>query len=112
VNDLGRGGFLNVRGTTATFRSVNNLFIGAGGLYLGKQPVVSTNLQPPASILVNAGNFDYRLTSGATAINAGTNPGSVPGVSLIPEFQYVHPARREARTTVGTIDVGAYEAAL
>ena len=38
VSDLGRGAFLNVRGTTTRFCSINNLFIGAGTLYSGKRP--------------------------------------------------------------------------
>jgi hypothetical protein len=112
VNDLGSGAFLDVdRDTTRTFRSVNNLFIGGGTLYRGKQPTVTTSLVSPASALLNALNFDYRLTANASAINAGTNPGSLPGVSLIPDFQYVHPARRESRSAGAAVDVGAYEAA-
>jgi hypothetical protein len=110
VNDLGSGGFVNARGTTSTFRSVNNLFVGAGTLYRNKQPALVTNLQSQAAALLSALNFDYRLNSGVAAINAGSNPGSVPGVSLIPDFQYVHPARREVRNTAGSFDVGAYEA--
>jgi hypothetical protein len=111
VNDLGRGAFLNVRGSTAIFRSVNNLFIGGGTLYTGKQPQVTTNLQAPASVVVSTIGFDYRLNLGVAPINVGTEPGSVAGVSLLPDFQYVHPARRERRVASGTIDVGAYEAA-
>jgi len=111
VNDLGRGAPFNVRSTTMTFRSINNLFVGGGTLYSGKQPEMITNLQAAAAVLVNAPNFDYRLNAGVAPINAGTSPGSVAGVSLVPDFQYVHPARRERRLSNGTLDVGAYELA-
>jgi hypothetical protein len=59
---------------------------------------------------VDRAGFDYRLTAGSPAINAGTDPGLVGGVSLVPTYQYRHTARRDKRTTAGgTIDVGAYE---
>ena len=111
ANDLGRGAFLNVRSTTTTFRSINNLFVGSGTLYSGKQPDLTTNLQAAAAVLQNAAGFEYRLNAGVAPINAGSNPGSIAGVSLVPEFQYVHPARREPRVVSGATDVGAYEAA-
>jgi hypothetical protein len=111
VNDLGRGASVNARSSTTTFRSINNLFIGGGTLYTGKQPQVTTSLQALASVVVSTIGFDYRLNPGVAAISAGTDPGTAAGVSLLPDFQYVHPARRERRVASGVIDVGAYEAA-
>jgi hypothetical protein len=72
---------------------------------------VTTSLQAPASVVVSTLGFDYRLNAGVAAIGAGTDPGTAAGVSLLPDFQYVHPARRERRVASGVIDVGAYEAA-
>ena len=109
VNDRGSGAFINTRSTTTTFRSINNIFVGAGTQYVGKQPQLTTNLTLPATALLNAAIYEYRLSAGAGALNAGTDPGSVNGVSLLPTFQYVHPARREVRPVNGTIDAGAYE---
>jgi hypothetical protein len=111
VNDRGSGAFVNAPSSTTTFRSINNLFIGSGTPYNGKQPNEITNLRAPSSVLVNAANFDYRLNPGVTPINAGTDPGSVSGVSLVSEFQYVDFGLRERRTVIGATDVGAYEAA-
>ena len=54
-------------------------------------------------------NFDYRLTKDSPAINAGTDPGVIDGFNLVPEWQYVHPMKKQKRTICGNIDVGAYE---
>jgi hypothetical protein len=110
VNDRGSGTFLSVASGTTTFRSVNNLFTGGGTLYSGRQPSASSNVNTSSPGLVDRAGFDYRLTAGSPAINAGTDPGLVGGVSLVPTYQYRHTARRDKRTTAGgTIDVGAYE---
>jgi hypothetical protein len=93
----------------SVFRSVNNLFIGNGTLYPGKQPQASNNLQAAASVLVNATGFDYHLKAGVAAINTGIDPGSAGGVSLLPTFQYLMSAKREGRGAAGMIDVGAFE---
>jgi hypothetical protein len=109
VNDLGSGAFFNVASGTAVFRSINNLLVGNGTAYAGKQPQVTTSMQTTAPGLVNISAFDYRLTANSPARNAGSDPGSAAGFALTPLYQYVHPAKRETRVTEGVIDVGAYE---
>ena len=109
VNDRGSGTFFDVAGGTTTFRSVNNLFTGGGTLYSGTQPTASNNVNSSSAGLVDRAGFDYRLTAGSPAVNAGTDPGLAGSFSLTPVFQYRNPAQREARAVVGTIDVGAYE---
>jgi MYXO-CTERM domain-containing protein len=59
--------------------------------------------------LVDAANHDYHLLAGSPCAEAGVAPGMGDSQSLTPALQYVHPASFETRTTVGTIDIGAYE---
>ena len=110
VNDLGSGGFLFVRSGT-TGKITNNIFVGSGTLVSGQAGLlVSPNLLPPGSAgLVDRVNFDYRLTAGSAARNAGVDPGSVNGIDLTPRNQYVHKASTQARPEDATIDLGAYE---
>lgn len=69
-------------------------------LVMGGHPTISaTNLQVNtfngtgfdsplvAAVCSDVPNFDFRLISGSPAINAGTNPGSGDGNSLVPVFQ-------------------------
>ena len=109
VNDRGSGTFFDVAGGTTTFRSVNNIFTGGGTLYSGTQPTASNNVNSNSAGLVDRAGFDYRLTAGSPAVNAGTDPGLAGSFSLMPVFQYKNSAQRDVRTSVGTIDVGAYE---
>jgi hypothetical protein len=112
VNDRGSGTFVSTASGTESVRLINNLFLGGGTLSSGAVPQSTTNLAGNLSLLVEASTFDYRLAPTATAaIDAGTAPGSADGVDLTPAFEYVHPARREARVARGTIDIGAYEKA-
>jgi hypothetical protein len=60
-------------------------------------------------LFVNAGSYDYHLTSGSPARGKAMNPGSDGTFSLTPVFQYVHPACAEGRIVVGTMDAGGYE---
>ena len=58
---------------------------------------------------MNLAGFDYHLTTASPARNAGVAPGTTGSFDLTPVFQYEHSARTTTRTSVGTIDVGAYE---
>lgn len=102
------GTFLFVQAGTNPAQITNNLFVGPGTLLKGPG-VLSHNLQSPKPGLVDVATFDYRLTSGSPAINAGTDPGTANGIPLAPSQQYVHKANTEPRPVVGPLDVGAYE---
>jgi hypothetical protein len=111
VNDDAGGAFVVApAATTNTFVSVNNLFVGPGTLYSGKSPTVNSgNLSTNSPGFVNRSTFDYNLTSTSPARNVGTAPGSGDGYSLVPVYEYSHPAKRQPRETDTTLDVGAYE---
>lgn len=110
VNDLGSGTFVNI-GTADTVPAVikNNIFVGPGTLTNQTGATLANNFSGNP-LFVNQTGFDYHLTSGSPAIDAGGNPGSANGLSLTPVFEYVHPACGEGRITTGAaIDIGAYE---
>jgi len=110
VNDLTSGTFV-VLGAADTVPAVikNNIFVGPGTLTNQTGAVLANNFSGNP-LFVNQANYDYHLTAGSPAINAGTNPGSANGYSLTPVYEYVHPACGEGRMTVGAaIDIGAYE---
>ncbi len=113
VNDRPAGGaFFDIRGGT-TARFINNIFAGPGTVPTASALItMTTNLTfNPASQagLVNAAGFDYHLTAGSSARNAGTDPGTAASFSLTPTSQYVHPINRQDRPVDGMIDIGAYE---
>ena len=58
---------------------------------------------------VDAAAFDFHLKAGSPCIDKGIDPGKLGEFSLVPESQYVHPAKTEKRPTVGALDVGAFE---
>lgn len=111
VNDDAGGAFVVApQATTNIFVSRNNLFVGPGTLYSGKSPTTNlSNLQSSSPGFVNRTTFDYNLTSGSPARDQGTSPGIGDGFSLAPVYEYAHPARRQARESDATIDIGAYE---
>jgi hypothetical protein len=114
VNDLHSGTFFDIRGGT-TARFVNNIFAGGGSVPTASASItMTTNLvfNPTSGAgLADPANFDYHLTAGSSARDAGTDPGTSPGgFALAPTSQYVHPTNRQDRSTVGSrIDIGAYE---
>jgi len=113
VNNLGSGAFISSLPGGTTARIVNNIFAGGGSLPPASGTVtltsnVSANPTSQAG-LVSPATFDYHLTSGSPARNAGTDPGTVGSVNLTPTSQYLHPANREDRPVNSTIDMGAYE---
>jgi MYXO-CTERM domain-containing protein len=59
--------------------------------------------------LVDVAGHDFHLLAGSPCAEAGVDPGMGDSQSLTPTAQYVHPLSFENRTTVGTIDIGAYE---
>jgi hypothetical protein len=57
----------------------------------------------------NPAKYDYRLLPHSPCIDKGVDPGEVGDFSLVPEFEYVHPASKRKRPADGKIDAGAHE---
>jgi len=109
VNNRSKGTFISVATGVPPILAQNNLFIGPG-LQIGQTTAqLSHNLNCCATF-VDAASYDYHLRSNSPAKNFGANPGTVNGYSLVPAYQYVHPACFETRRTTGpAIDAGAFE---
>ena len=111
VNNREKGGtFVQIKGevnTPAVLR--NNIFSGKGTLCSQASAVLDHNFSMGDAKLMDAASHDYHLLAGSPCVEAGADPGMGDGQSLAPGFQYVHPASFEKRTTVGVIDIGAYE---
>ena len=99
--------FLRVQGTPSGL-AVNNLFIGSGTQISGSIPA-DHNVQDLVGLIADRAGYDYHLAAGSPAINSGRDLGSANGVGLTPTWEYLHPMSQEARATLDTIDVGAYE---
>ena len=97
------GGLLDrSRGLLDRLRGKAGLRQGTGGL--------EGNLIADHPGFADPAKYDYRLSSGSPAIDAGIDPGHIDGKSLLPTLQYRHPASAVPRKSVGRIDIGAYEA--
>ena len=81
---------------------------GTGTLTNQAGAVEKTNYRALAPGFVNRAAWDLRPTAMGLVANAGSNPGT----TLKPVAVYQHVASGSIRTTVKTIDIGAYESAL
>ena len=117
-NLIKKGQFIRVASDPSipTFaKAVNNIFVGVPGYKEISAPnmIMENNLRfntLESAPFVNIAEYNYQLTADAEAINAGVNPGSVNGISLMPTTQYVHKSSGETRQISGPeIDIGAYE---
>ncbi len=109
VNDKSFGEFVLILNNPVPAVVQNNIFYGPGTLINQSNAIMTNNLVGVNPLFANQAAYDYHLTSGSPAIDAGLAPGLGAGQSLNPDSEYVHPECGEARVTVGTIDVGAYE---
>jgi len=109
VDDRGGGVFIQTASGTSVVRLINNLFVGDGTILTGASGDMTTNLRTTSPGLVDIDTYDYRLTSGSSARDAGSAPGMGNGIGLAPVYQYLHMGNRELRPTNGAIDIGAYE---
>lgn len=118
VNDRTSGGqFFSLRaGTNAVIK--NNIFFGAGTPWSGGSVTASNNYihatYDTAPGFANPSSYDYHLSNGSPAgasgvVDAGGTPGSAAGQDLTPVSEYVYNAQKVVRTSVGTIDIGAFE---
>jgi MYXO-CTERM domain-containing protein len=110
VNDKGSGTFVNIQAAVGTPAILtNNVFFGGGTITNQASAVQANNYSGNAPLFVNLAGYDYQPMTGSPLVDAGIDPGSGGGMSLVPTSQYVHPASGEGRTSAGTIDIGAYE---
>jgi len=111
VNNRTKGGtFVQIKGNVTTPAVLrNNIFSGNGTVCTQANAVLDHNFTMGDAKLMDAANHDYHLLAGSPCTEAGAAPGMGDNQPLAPGFQYVHPSSFEKRTTVGTIDIGAYE---
>jgi hypothetical protein len=92
----------------------NNIFYPVLTAASGSTPtdqstaLLETNFQGNP-LFVNLAKYDYHLTAGSPAINAGSEPETLNKYGLKPKYEYVQPACGQKRYSVGIIDIGAYE---
>jgi hypothetical protein len=107
-----RGYFLYVWGA-ASVQTWNNLWVDGGALLTwGTTPGASDlshNVSTTTPLLRDRAGFDYYLDTGSPAIDAGADPGTAHGYSLLPTSQYVYDAQSQLRPTDGRLDAGAFE---
>jgi MYXO-CTERM domain-containing protein len=104
VNDAASGTFVVVAITTPAV-IMNNIFVGPGKPSSQANAMLTTNYTMGSPMLVAPASYDYHLQPGSPCVDTGTDPGNL----LLPTRDYVHPLGSELRTTVKTIDIGAYE---
>jgi MYXO-CTERM domain-containing protein len=111
VNNRTKGGtFVQIKDTVTTPAVLrNNVFSGNGTICSQAAAVLDHNFSMGDPKLVDAAGHDFHLLAGSPCAEAGVDPGMGDSQSLTPTAQYVHPLSFENRTTVGTIDIGAYE---
>lgn len=108
VND-GTGGTFVVDPTATPAVLTNNIFVGPGTVCSQATANLTTNLTMSDPMLAAQATYDYQLLAGSPAVNAGTDPGMGAGQSLAPMNEYVHPRKGTPRSSLGKIDIGAYE---
>jgi hypothetical protein len=87
----------------------NNVLAGAPMSIKAGEVETAGNYQAPEHGLVDSARLDFSLKPDSPLIDAGTDPGTVDGVSLWPEYEYVHSATGRPRQRVAAIDIGARE---
>ena len=117
VNGRLNGIFIRYYGTPTAIIIKNNIFAGPGTVLFnpaGAQPNPADNVYSgtvAGAGFVDAENQNYYLAAGSIAIDAGgSDVGAIAGQTLIPDQQYLHLAKFQARPVNGTArDAGACE---
>jgi hypothetical protein len=112
VNDRSNGTFMQIDpATSVPIVARNNIFFGPGTICTQSTPapILDHNYSGVAPMFVDIANFNYRLQPGSPAIDAGIDPGSGAGQSLVPVDEYQHPTASVPRIVSGILDIGAYE---
>jgi hypothetical protein len=107
VNDLGSGYFVNISGDGTAFIA-NNILAGGGTVLKGAGEDLA-NITGENVGLVDPVHYDYRLRRSSVAVDGALKTLPIAGISLTPEFEYVHPANFRKRVIVGRPDAGALE---
>ena len=105
--------FLDIQEGTSIASVANNIFAGSGTLINGTTTSMSNNVSDENIdnlLFIDELNYDYNFETTSPAVDAGTMVDSINGISLIPEFIYVHPTSSASRIIVESIDAGAIEA--
>ncbi len=115
LNDDGSSGtFINIAGgVTTPVLMQNNIFAGVGTVNNQVNAIDRNNYRSLAPAFVDRAGYNLLPAAGAAFANAGSTPGTAAdGTPLTPTAQYRHVAAFDARTTVDTIDIGAFESGL
>lgn len=92
VDNSPRGGiFLRVKPDQANIMAVNNLLVGDGKLESAGPGDYRNNLKVGRDVFESVVGEDYRLKPDVRLKSKLVEPGLVDGVSLQPQFQYLHP---------------------
>ena len=92
IDDLpGRGRFLWVRSGAAVVQAVNNLLVGNGTMESAATSGFRNNFSVDEGELARTVDSAYRLHQGFRLLGRAVDPGSVNGVPLMLEAEYVHP---------------------
>ena len=109
VNARSGGTFLNIAAAAAPAVVKNNIFVGAGTPVSQAGALLANNHTDAAPCLVDSAAFDYHLAPDSPCVDGGADPGDGDGFALLPSAHYQHPTSSTTRTSVGPIDMGAYE---
>jgi Right handed beta helix region len=109
VNDRSGGTYFSIDGKPTVSKFFNNFFSGNGTLFTGTVTDTSANMLSANAGFLDKAKYDYRLSTNSPAIDKAVDAGTGGGMSLIPEWQYLHPSGREPRKAVSKLDIGAFE---
>lgn len=109
VNNKANGTFVFAASGSTEVQLINNIFAGNGTVLNGTATVNSGNITTTAPAFVNAAAYNYCLTAGSPAINAGVAVGIINGYNAMPVSEYAHQRHFIPRLANGLPDAGAYE---
>jgi hypothetical protein len=113
VNDRGSGIFVAVANSTELVKLYNNVIAGTGTVLTGTPITLDSAGNVICSIaaagFIDPSSYNYGLAPSSPAIDRGVDPGAESGVTLMPEFEYLHPVGFRVRDARGPLDAGAHE---
>ena len=95
--------------TGAGVALVNNVFAGAPAALDMASIVRAGNAFDATGDLVDPRRADYNLKPSAPFIDSGELMDELDGISLVPQYEYVHPAGARPRREIWQYDPGAHE---